>query len=555
MKSQMNSRELEKTKKSASGLKSILFLISPIALWISEQGANSANFSKYWGILFRGFWSRRISLLVGFLAMSASSTLLIFMISRRDWKLTLIGYIAWNISLIPVLRIYLLKVMNRQVLQNIRGEVDPLVAKQITGARNQFGIEQAEINYRELTKRGNNPVGSIGTRVIPSRIELPYFGMPEVSDDELKNVIDREMAIFPLNSKSPDHHLVIGQSGSGKTTLIKRMISAGLLSGWRVVLIDLKGDPDDAKSFLDLVNDQSRVRHFPNQAFHFWNGTKAEIAERVISFFPSDSEPYYLSRNSSAIHAVVTRSNLPAPQSVEELVDRIRNGVRHCSTPDDIRFFSTKERGLPIGDLIANDVSMNLDAIRNIENGTPFRFGWGDGWDLSVFTLDGFKPSSLKLADALLNDFASWMFSEERTMNKTPILLVIDEASAFSRMPQVPILTALIQRARSAQVSLVYASQNASAFGADMKNIIHSGAIRWLGVSTEVEDMIGAAGTATVIESGFQFDSNEYTGIISHRNQKEFKIDPDRVKELPTFHWFVSSRGKVSNLFVPPLDF
>jgi hypothetical protein len=88
-----------------------------------------------------------------------------------------------------------------------------------------------------------------------------------------------------------------------------------------------------------------------------------------------------------------------------------------------------------------------------------------------------------------------------------------------------------------------------------MTNIIHSGAIRWLGVSTEVEDMIGAAGTATVIESGFQFGSNEYTGVISHRNQKEFKIDPDRVKELPTFHWFVSSRGKVSNLFVPPLDF
>ena len=555
MKSQMNSREPENTKDSLSGFKSILFLFSPIALWINEQGANSASSSKYWGILCRGFWSRRISLLVGLLAMSVSSILLISTISRRDWKLTLIGYIAWNISLIPVLRIYLLKVMNRQVLQNIRGEVDPLKAKQLTGARNQFGIEQAEIKYRELTKRGNNPVGFIGTRVIPSRIELPYFGMPEISDDELKNVIDREMAIFPLNSKSPDHHLVIGQSGSGKTTLIKRMISAGLLSGWRVVLIDLKGDPDDAKSFLDLVNDQSRVRHFPNQAFHFWNGTKAEIAERVISFFPSDSEPYYLSRNSSAIHAVVSRSNLPAPQSVEELVDRIRNGVRFCSTPDDIRFFSTKERGLPIGDLIANDVSMNLDAIRNIENRSPFRFGWGDGWDLSVFTLDGFKPSSLKLADALLNDFASWMFSEERTMNKTPILLVIDEASAFSRMPQVPILTALIQRARSAQVSLVYASQNASAFGADMKNIIHSGAIRWLGVSTEVEDMIGAAGTATVIESGFQFGSNEYTGVISHRNQKEFKIDPDRVKELPTFHWFVSSRGKVSNLFVPPLDF
>lgn len=555
MKSQSNLQELENEKNSLSGYKALLFLISPVALWISELGGKSASSSKNWLRLSRGFWSQRVSLSLGLPAMLVTSTLLIVMLSRQDWAMSLIGYLAWNISLVPVLRIYLLKVMNRQVLQNIRGEVDPLTAKQLTRARNQFGIEDAEIRYKELTKKGDVPSDFIGTRVIPSHVEIPYFGIPEVSEEELNNVLNREMAIFPLYAKSPDHHLVIGQSGSGKTTLIKRMISAGILSGWRVVLIDLKGDPDDAKSFFDLVEDQSRVRHFPSQAFHFWNGTKTEIAERVISFFPSDSEPYYLSRNSSAIHAVVSRSQLPAPQSVEELVDRIRNGIKYCSNPDDIRFFSTKERGLPIGDLIANDVSMNLDAIRNIENNSPFRFGWGDGWDLSVFTLDGFKPSSLKLADALLNDFASWMFSEERTMSKTPILLVIDEASAFSRIPQVPILTALIQRARSAQVSLVYASQNASAFGADMKNIIHSGAIRWLGVSTEVEDMIGAAGTATVIESGFQFGSNEYTGVISHRNQKEFKIDPDRVKELPTFHWFVSSRGKVSNLFVPPLDF
>lgn len=533
----------------------IIFLFSPMALWIKQSGKKSAGKSKSWLLVTTGVWSKLSSLVFCLFLNVISIFFLISAISHRNLKFVLFAWLILNISQIPFLRIYWVFVMNKQVELNICGGIEPSFSKLISQARIQFGYEHAEKEYRLLVSRGDNPFGFIGSRVIPSRIELPYFGLPEVSNEELEKVVDKERAIFPLNPNSPDHHLVIGQSGSGKTTLIKRMIYSSIRSGWRVILIDLKGDPDDANSFLNLVSDQSKVRHFPSNAFNFWNGTKSEIAERIISFFPSDSEPYYLARNSSAIQAVVTRCNLDSPKSVGELVDRLRNGIKFSSNPDDVRFFSTKERGLPIGDLIANDVSMNLDAIRNIEDQTPFRFGWGDDWDLSVFTLDGFKPSSLKLADALLNDFASWMFSEERAMNKTPILLVIDEASAFSRMPQVPILTALIQRARSAQVSLVYASQNSSAFGPDMKNIIHSGAIRWLGVSTEVEEMIGAAGTKTVIESGFQFDSDEYTGVISHRNQKEFKIDPDSVKELPTFHWFVSSRGKVSSVFVPPLDF
>ena len=103
-------------------------------------------------------------------------------------------------------------------------------------------------------------------------------------------------------------------------------------------------------------------------------------------------------------------------------------------------------------------------------------------------------------------------------------------------------------------VSLVLASQSLSAFKDEKDNLLHSGAIRWLGSSTEVEDMVEAAGTRSVIESGFQFEEIRYTGIVTHRNQKEFKIDPDFVKELRTFHWFVSSRGKVSTVFVPPLN-
>jgi hypothetical protein len=91
---------------------------------------------------------------------------------------------------------------------------------------------------------------------------------------------------------------------------------------------------------------------------------------------------------------------------------------------------------------------------------------------------------------AILNDFALWIFSQERWQNKSPILIVIDKASALGRLAGVPVLSALMQRARSARVSIVIASQTYTAFGDDSEELIYSGAIRWLGVSSKVDEMI-----------------------------------------------------------------
>jgi energy-coupling factor transporter ATP-binding protein EcfA2 len=473
-------------------------------------------------------------------------------LSNRNWNLALIGFIAWNITQIPLAKLYLFYRMNVLIKENEKGKIDPNLSYALKRARFNHGCIYSERRYSSIWK--NAPGTAIGVRVEPWDQQLPIFGEPLILDSELPNVLDKKFAVIPLNESSPDHHLVIGQTGSGKTTLITRMVKAALNSNWKVIVLDLKGDPTDIPKFVNLVEDQSKLRLFPNHAFDFWQGSPAEIAERVISFFPNDTEPFYLNRNANAIHSVITRSGLPSPSSVEDLLERIRNGVRLAKSSSDINFFSQKDKGQDLGSILANDISIYLDPIRNIEKNSPFRFHWQDDWNLGLFTLDGFEPSSLKVANSLLHDFASWIFSDTRASNKKPILLIIDEASAFHALPRAPILSALIQRARSAQVSLVFASQSLSAFKDEKENLLHSGAIRWLGSSTEVEEMVEAAGTRSVIESGFQFEEIKYTGIVTHRNQKEFKIDPDFVKELRTFHWFVSSRGKVSSVFVPPLD-
>ena len=109
-----------------------------------------------------------------------------------------------------------------------------------------------------------------------------------------------------------------------------------------------------------------------------------------------------------------------------------------------------------------------------------------------------------------------------------------------------------MQRARSAQVSLVLASQTYTSFGNSTDEVINSGAIRWLGASSKVDEMVFATGAKSAVEVGHQEIDGKYSGVSTAREQRQFIIDPDLVRSLPTFHWFVSLGQKVSHLYVPP---
>ena len=551
----MKHQDASKEKKEHEELFKIsLFVLAPLFLIYQANYQNKALQQDSWTRLRLSRYRSWQWVYISIISTLCLLILTIHLLTGTNPKYAVFTYIAALVSQFPLANLYLLHLMNSLVVDNQSGKVDPNVTYSLRRARYEHGASYSEKIFGKMMTQLEIPRNFIGLRVEPYWQEIPLLGEPGITKDELEVVLADRFSVFPLNRNAPDHHLVVGQSGSGKTTLITRMVKAGLLDGWKVIVLDLKGDPSDVDKFLRLEKDQSKVRHFPTSSFNFWKGTKQEIAERIISFLPIDGEPYYLNRNINAIQAVILRVNLDTPKSVDELVGRLRIGFTIAGTSSDLAFFATKERGQPIGEIIANDVMTYLDPIRNLENRTPQRFHWSENWHLALFTLDGFEPSSLRVADAILHDFASWIFSDERAMNKMPILLIVDEASAFSALPQVPILSALIQRARSAQVSLVFASQNLSAFKNEKDNLLHSGAIRWLGSSTQVDEMIEAAGTRGAVEAGFQFSENQYTGTVTHRNQKEFKIDPDFVKELRTFHWYVSSRGKVSLIFVPPFD-
>lgn len=535
--------------------KSDLFLafISPLFLYFSSRWKKLAGKTKVWNRLRKKakiyLWTTvfAVPLTLGFFYISVR------MLFSERWIEAIVFYLLALAIQFPITQIYLINILNKALKNLDNGKLDPDLRRRLKKSKLEHEWNYAPSNYQRLFQNEIPPIEAIGVRVNP--VEAPISlrkRKSKYSPDEYVKVLKDEYAVFPLSSKSPDHHIVIGQTGSGKTVLLRRMISAALQNGWQVALIDLKGHNADVDSFAKLAKSRNRVKHFPTTNFNFWTGSRRNVAERVISILPPSTNPFYLNRIISGIHSVITRCGAEPPVSVDQLIDRLRSPKNFVSDITDLKFLSAKEHGTSVGDLIANDLLIYLEPIRVMEQSSKSSFSWADDWDLAMFSLNGFEITSLLLANVILNDFANWIFNANYLTRQRPLLLVIDEASALQRLPQVPVLTALMERARSAKVSIVLTSQTYTAFGEQKDEIIHSGSIRWLGLSSLVDVMIEATGTKSVVEAGYQSSEGELTGIVSQREQKEFKIDPEAVRSLPTFFWYVSKEGKTSSVFVPP---
>lgn len=536
--------------KDAEIARLIWFLLSPISFFIHASSERKVLHSESWTKLRinRTRYIRASLLLIpiGLILYAIS-----FQLFSEDIRLGLAFFLLASFTHFPLAKIGQINQFNKSLKKLAKGTLEPVKSYQLRKAKFEHEVDFAQHRYQELFASDQSiPRDAIGIRVNPIPTSMPYQGSTRISPGELRTVANDDFALFPLNESSPSHHLLIGATGSGKTTLILRMIESALSRNWKVAVIDLKGDTRDVPRFLNLTSGKKKVVHFPSQNLQFWEGSKDEVSERVISMIPENSEPFYLNRNIAAIRAVISRSDLPVPKSSSELISRLRLPKDATADLNDFKLLTTKERGISIGEQVANDFTSYLQPIMLAEQSSKSSFSWNSDWDLALFTLDSFQPSWLRLGKVILNDFSLWMLSQTRLESLRPTLLIIDEASALTRGGTPSVLPALLQRARSAQVSLVLASQTYTAFGESMNEIINSGAIRWLGSSSKVEEMVSAAGTTSITESGHQFDRG-YTGVISHREQKQFLIDPDLVRSLPTFHWLVSERQRVSHLFIP----
>jgi hypothetical protein len=561
---QQNPQIEQQNENESEAWVGLLMLLSPLFVYFYFQSGRLACKPSSWNVKnsVKKYW-----LLT---AMLLPVNLLLFKLIfssaiKGHWVFLAVTLLANWVCFYPASRLVLSNRLS-EVQKNLwHGLVSPSLMATTTWAITQHGYKKARDFFQSLNYV--IPLRSaIGTSIIALDANLrdyrPRSERRNFPDFHLlSRFSEGEFINFPLRRDSVEHHLVIGNTGSGKSRLLSRMALSGLDQGFRVVVVDFKGGEEERDLYLSLPTlipeKQFISASYPGSAINLFSGTKYEIAERLLGFLPSPSGTdgaYYQSRNARAVSAVVSRTSAPAPISAEEVLNRLRHGENFAEDDLDVEMFSQKEKGVSVGFLIAQSVANHLSPLMDSDGrATSGGFSFYDNIDLRVYSLDSTKQSEIRIGNAVLHDLDSYLRTHSRTNDPRGILLIIDEAGALERIGGSETVQNLIQRGRSAGVSVVVASQTLVGLGENHEEILNTGTIRWLGRSVNQELMITSAGTKQSIETSFQEEAGKWDGKRTARSQKAFVIDPDVIKNLPKFIWNISDGGKCRYVYAPPL--
>ena len=378
----------------------------------------------------------------------------------------------------------------------------------------------------------------------------------------MDSAVENGFVVFDQDKNSPKSQLVIGITGSGKTRLLSRMALAALAEDWRVIIVDFKGGQEEREEYSSLgdylPSKFIRVVNFPGMPIDLFRGSKRDIADRLISCLPASTggdSDFYRDRAVRAISAVVERTSAPAPQDIASLFGRIRNGEAYADDEADREFFKQKERGVPIGHILADSIASRFEPLRRTgEWATSNGFSWGDPWELAVFSLDATREIEVRLGDLILMDFDMWLRSDARRTQPKPILLIVDEAGVLEKLPTGSInLLNIVSRGRNNREGVVIASQTIASLGVNYVGLNEQISSKWIGRSNNPEELINMIGTKEVIEVAYEFNNGEWSAPKSARQQRAYIIDPDAIRQLPTFFWNYSEGSKNRFVYAPPL--
>ena len=488
-------------------------------------------------------------------------------VKTQNWIFSCFGIIVLWISMVPgalAIASYELSVVQSEIF---KGKFDLAILDAVRRAILTNAFARAHRIFSKLkfilpreNSREEKVIG-ITANPVDHRLRQDRKNAPDIST--LIKYLDGDLINFPLNPTSSAHHLVIAATGAGKSHLLSRMGSCALDANWRVVFIDFKGGRQERELFsaigCDTMKTKPRVKNWPGDPIDLFRGSKEDIADRITGFLPAPTQgdgDFYRARMVRALWAVIVYTSAPAPTNVDEILNRVRNGNSFAEKAEDRAIFAQKEKGIPVGSLIADGLASRLDALRQAgPRATHSGFSWSDPWEIAVFSLDATRESDLRIGAAILHDFDSWLRTPMRQENPKPILFVVDEAGALGRINATHTLLSLVARARSSSVSTVIASQTLGSLSLTGQELLNTGPIRWLGQTPSPQEMIDATGTKHVVETSYGEGDRGWNGKRSGRAQRAYAVDPDVIRDLPKFYWNISEGGKNIYAYVPPLNY
>ena len=377
----------------------------------------------------------------------------------------------------------------------------------------------------------------------------------------LESYISGDYVIAPLNKEDPIHQLVVADTGVGKTRLLSRMALCGINEKWKVVIVDFKGARDEKLLYSSLgkfaENKNLNVKVFPDENFNIFRGTNEDITQKLISFLPpltGTPADFYTKRMMRGLEAVINNDLLPPPQDPYEVIHRVKNGTLFAKEQNEKLWFSSKDKGQLISDILEADISQCFLPLTNKGQG-KLHLGntWSDNWDLMMFSLDGNQRNDVLIGEAILMDFDNHLRKSERHKEARNYLLIIDEAGVLNSIGGSKALPSLISRSRSAGVGVILASQSLLSLGNTADEIAQTTPMRWIGRMANPQSMVDLVGTSDVIEGNYSSINGNWTSSVSGKIQKSYIVDPDKIRQLPKFYWNLSIGGEHLWVYEPPL--
>jgi Bacterial protein of unknown function (DUF853) len=336
------------------------------------------------------------------------------------------------------------------------------------------------------------------------------------------------------------HLLVCGATGSGKTETVMRLAWAvAKASDAQVFYLDGKGDSQNAERFLSLMAQVGRdARVFPAEPICGWRGSAQEVKGRLIEVIDYAAEgPAAFYRDiARTVISLVCEHPEGAPRSSREVLARMNLGA----------LVKAHGAGGAAGALQAEQVRqvrMRYEAFFS-QCRTTLDGSWcWDEADAAYLLFDtlSLREEASSLARFIFEDFSCY-FSARKDRERL-CLLVVDEFAALSERSG---MAARLEQARSFQTAIVLCPQVVSGMGDQEEQDRILGSVQTVichRVNTP-EALIALAGTRQVPEYSSEIGPSGSTGHGSARIQHQYKVDPNRVRQLPAGVAYVISQGR-----------
>jgi hypothetical protein len=384
---------------------------------------------------------------------------------------------------------------------------------------------------------------------------------------------NRAVVRLPLGRLSGTHTLVVGATGSGKTVTLAWTLARAIDAGHAAVIVDPKGDT--------LLRDQARAAALRNgRRFVEWtpfgptaynpyaHGTDGEVADKALAA-ETFTEPHYLRQAQRylghAVRALRAAGQTPTPARLVDLMDPKSLEVLSRRLPDKADaqriwdYLDALDPRQRVGlsgarDRLAILAESELGRWLEPADGGPPALDLLDAArDQAVvyFRLDADRLPLLAgmLAAAIVGDLLT--VAAGLQADPTPTLVVIDEFSAIAADG----VARLFGRARAAGFSLLLATQEL----ADLRTAAPGLLDQVLGnlaalvahrqtVPDSADLIARVGGTEPTWTTTRTLERNTPTGGGSRTRDREYVLDPDLIRTLPTGTAAVidASRGRAS---------